>query len=151
MNLANTLTERCKESTSAGSTHQPIIALPNVANQFQQNFLDSAGYLLGGIGTSLGEAEDNAQLNATMRPLLLQAGISYDEQFGKLVDMQTSNYSATNITTENEYNVYIEILGVWYLRIQLLGSLNTYRVCHLDSAWSDGPVVDRIHADLYGK
>lgn len=102
----------------------------NVANYFRQSFLGSAGYLMETITNSWVDSEgDEAVFNTTMRSLMLQAGLSYDEQYGKFADMITANISATPDIDEDGVEVVLEdIRAVWFLRVQLQGTFNTYTV-----------------------
>ncbi|QRW21735.1 low temperature requirement protein LtrA [Rhizoctonia solani] len=90
------------------------------------NFLNSVDYIMLGISKSI-KIADEAQLNATMRPLLLQAGLSFDREYSKLDDMISSNFSQyASLPNETATAFGDEITQVWYLRIQLSATLNTY-------------------------
>ncbi|CAE6374909.1 unnamed protein product [Rhizoctonia solani] len=90
------------------------------------NFLGSVDYIMSGISKSI-EIQDGAQLNATMRPLLLQAGLSFDREYSRLHDMISSNFSQYNSLSNETITAFTEeITQVWYLKIQLSATLNTY-------------------------
>jgi hypothetical protein len=94
----------------------------------QQNFLNSVDYIMAGISKSM-KINDEAQLNATMRPLLLQAGLSFDREYSRLDNMLSSNFSQyNNLLSETAMAFKEEITEVWYLKIQLSATLNTYLV-----------------------
>ncbi|KAF8750926.1 Bacterial low temperature requirement A protein (LtrA) [Rhizoctonia solani] len=103
------------------------LALECVKNQLLLvNFLNSVDYIMLGISKSI-KIADEAQLNATMRPLLLQAGLSFDQEYSKLDDMISSNFSQyASLPNETATAFGDEITQVWYLRIQLSATLNTY-------------------------
>ncbi|CAE6476045.1 unnamed protein product [Rhizoctonia solani] len=106
----------------------PGISVPTgVKNQLLLvNFLNSVDYIMLGISKSI-KIADEAQLNATMRPLLLQAGLSFDREYSKLDDMISSNFSQyASLPNETATAFGDEITQVWYLRIQLSATLNTY-------------------------
>jgi hypothetical protein len=72
---------------------------------------------------------DPVQFNATLRPLLLRAGISFDAEYGALFDLLKSNIINPDNMTEEAYDAAAdEITVVWYLRMQLSSALNTYLV-----------------------
>lgn len=83
-----------------------------------------------------------------MRPLLLQAGLSFDEQYGTLVDMVAANLSAGPDVTEDDINWFNQVALIWSLQVGLSATLNTYTVCCLSLASS----IDRrltTYTDFY--
>ncbi|CAE7226048.1 unnamed protein product [Rhizoctonia solani] len=104
-----------------------ILLLEGVKNQLLlSSYLGSVNYIVTGIGNAIG-IQDEAQLNTTMRPLLLQAGISFDQEYAGLVNMVNSNLSHyQNLADETTTAFINEITKVWYLKIQLSATLNTY-------------------------
>lgn len=90
---------------------------------------------------------DDDRFNGTMRPILLRVGLSFEEQFKILDDMIDSNNSAsdaTNPTEERSDKIGGEIAGVWYLRVQLRGALNTYKV-----RWPSTDYFNRSYLTAY--
>ncbi|CAE6435909.1 unnamed protein product [Rhizoctonia solani] len=104
-----------------------ILLLEGVKNQLLlSSYLGSVYYIISGISDTIG-IQDKAQLNATMRPLLLQAGLSFDQEYAGLVNMINFNLSHyENLANETAMAFTGEITKVWYLKIQLSATLNTY-------------------------
>ncbi|CAE6444835.1 unnamed protein product [Rhizoctonia solani] len=104
-----------------------ILLLEGVKNQLLLlSYISSVDYLVAGITKSIG-IEDEAQMNAAMRPLLLQAGLSFNQEYAGLVNMISSNFSRyESLANETAMAFAKEITQVWYLKIQLSASLNTY-------------------------
>ncbi|KAG8736597.1 hypothetical protein FRC10_009132 [Ceratobasidium sp. 414] len=104
-----------------------ILLLEGVKNQLLlSSFMNSAGYLLGQTDAVLNsDSLDDAQFNNTLRPLLLKSGMTWDDQFQKLVDLFSQNMTAGN-TTELDEATKVDIVTVWYLRLQMATTLNTY-------------------------
>ncbi|KAG8792256.1 hypothetical protein FRC12_006639 [Ceratobasidium sp. 428] len=105
-----------------------ILLLEGVKNQLLlSSFMNSAVYLLDQADNVL-FSDSNAtmaQLNDTLRPLLLKSGMTWDDQYQKLADLIDQNMTASNATelddaTENE------LIYVWYLRLRMSTTLNTY-------------------------
>ncbi|CAE6514184.1 unnamed protein product [Rhizoctonia solani] len=104
-----------------------ILLLEGVKNQLLlSSYLGSVYYIISGISDAIG-IQDPAQLNATMRPLLLQAGVSFDQEYAGLMGMVSSNLSHYETLADETATSFInEITKVWYLKIQLSATLNTY-------------------------
>ncbi|KAG8693075.1 hypothetical protein FRC08_009334 [Ceratobasidium sp. 394] len=104
-----------------------ILLLEGVKNQLLlSSFMNSAGYLLEQTGSVLSsDGLDEAQLNATLRPLLLKSGMTWDDQFRKLVGLYNQNMTASNVT-ELDNATQADIINVWYFRLQMATTLNTY-------------------------
>ncbi|KAG9125487.1 hypothetical protein FRC07_007418 [Ceratobasidium sp. 392] len=104
-----------------------ILLLEGVKNQLLlSSFMNSANYLLDQTDTVLGsDTFDMAQINATMRPLLLKGGMTWDDQYQKLNDLFEQNATASNATELDDATLN-DILGVWYLRLRMTTTLNTY-------------------------
>ncbi|KAG8750352.1 hypothetical protein FRC12_012923 [Ceratobasidium sp. 428] len=105
-----------------------ILLLEGVKNQLLlTSFMNSAVYLIGqttDIIYSDGDF-DQTVFNNTMRPLMLKAGLTWDSQWGNLVDLISQNMTATN-TTDLDDQSLAEIQGVWYYRLEMMSILNTY-------------------------
>ncbi|KEP51971.1 putative transmembrane protein [Rhizoctonia solani 123E] len=104
-----------------------ILLLEGVKNQLLlSSYLGSVHYIITGISNAIG-IQDATRLNATMHPLLLQAGISFDQEYAGLEGMIRSNLSHyENLANETSTAFVNEITKVWYLKIQLSATLNTY-------------------------
>ncbi|CAE6448074.1 unnamed protein product [Rhizoctonia solani] len=104
-----------------------ILLLEGVKNQLLfSSFLGSVLYLLSMMSKVM-DTEDLAKLNATMRPLLLKAGLSFDEEYAGLVEMMSTNFSHyENLSNETSVTFSEEITGVWYTKMQLSVIHNTY-------------------------
>ncbi|KAG9074095.1 hypothetical protein FRC06_010936, partial [Ceratobasidium sp. 370] len=108
-----------------------ILLLEGVKNQLLlQSFMVSGGYMQTKIANNIFADVPMDQFNATMRPILLQGGMSYNDEYNDFMGMVTKNISsnpnAANLTDADINSIVNEIMGVWYLRIQLKGTLNTY-------------------------
>ncbi|KAG8708058.1 hypothetical protein FRC09_001465, partial [Ceratobasidium sp. 395] len=105
-----------------------ILLLEGVKNQLLlTSFMNSAVYLIGqttDIIYSDGDF-DQTVFNNTMRPLMLKAGLTWDSQWGNLVDLISQNMTATN-TTDLDDQSLAEIQAVWYYRLEMMSILNTY-------------------------
>ncbi|KAG8747791.1 hypothetical protein FRC10_011236 [Ceratobasidium sp. 414] len=108
-----------------------ILLLEGVKNQLLlQSFMASGLYMQTKIADNVFANVSMDQFNVTMRPVLLQGGMSYNEEFADYMGMVQKNFSsnpnAANLTEDDIDSIVSEILGVWYLRLQLKGTLNTY-------------------------
>ncbi|KAG8723986.1 hypothetical protein FRC09_000883 [Ceratobasidium sp. 395] len=105
-----------------------ILLLEGVKNQLLlASFINSAGYLLTQADNIL-FSDSNAtmaQLNDTLRPLLLKSGMTWDDQYQKLSDLFNQNMTASNVTELDDATLD-ELLYVWYLRLRMSTTLNTY-------------------------
>ncbi|KAG9101547.1 hypothetical protein FRC06_002831, partial [Ceratobasidium sp. 370] len=105
-----------------------ILLLEGVKNQLLlSSFLNSATYLIEQT-TNLIYSDgdfDAVAFNNTMRPLMLKAGMTFDSQWAKLVDLINQNMTATNVTDLDDQTL-AEIQGVWYYRLEMMSILNTY-------------------------
>ncbi|KAG8735123.1 hypothetical protein FRC10_010964 [Ceratobasidium sp. 414] len=91
------------------------------------SFLNSASYLIEATTSVIypdGDF-DPVAFNNTMRPLMLKAGMTFDSQWAKLVDLISQNMTATNVTDLDDQTL-AEIQGVWYYRLEMMSILNTY-------------------------
>ncbi|KAG9124944.1 hypothetical protein FRC07_009619, partial [Ceratobasidium sp. 392] len=105
-----------------------ILLLEGVKNQLLlTSFMNSAGYLIGQTTDVIYSDGDFDQtiFNNTMRPLMLKSGMTWDSQWGKLVDLISQNMTATNVTDLDDQSL-AEIQAVWYYRLEMLSILNTY-------------------------
>ncbi|KAG8686377.1 hypothetical protein FRC11_009030 [Ceratobasidium sp. 423] len=90
------------------------------------SFLRSAVHLSSMMDNGM-NTDDLAKLNATMRPLLLKAGLSFDQEYARLIDMMESNFSSYESLLDETSGAFSEeITWVWYTRMQLSATLNTY-------------------------
>ncbi|KAG9093774.1 hypothetical protein FRC06_011377 [Ceratobasidium sp. 370] len=121
-----------------------ILLLEGVKNQLLlSSFMNSANYLLDQTDAVLAsDSLDDAQFNNTLRPLLLKCGMTWDDQFQKLVDLFKQNMTAKN-TTELDDATQTDIVTVWYLRLQMATTLNTY-INFMDNDTIDDDVQETI-------
>ncbi|KAG8722029.1 hypothetical protein FRC08_007798 [Ceratobasidium sp. 394] len=108
-----------------------ILLLEGVKNQLLlQSFMASGVYMQTKIATNIYTDVPMDQFNATIRPVLLQGGMSYNEEYADFMGMvqanTSSNPNAGNLTDADIDSIVNEIMGVWYFRLQLKGTLNTY-------------------------
>ncbi|KAG9085981.1 hypothetical protein FS749_003988 [Ceratobasidium sp. UAMH 11750] len=129
-----------------------ILLLEGVKNQLLlQSFMASGIYMQTKIATNTRKDVPMGQFNATMKPILLQGGMSYEKEFGDLVHMirnqsVSSNLKAANLTHTGLINN--ETMGVWYLRLQLNGILNTYNT-FMDNNSIPDPTQNTIQQYLF--
>ncbi|QRV79656.1 low temperature requirement protein LtrA [Ceratobasidium sp. AG-Ba] len=112
-----------------------ILLLEGVKNQLLlQSYMSSNEYMINKIADSMAADVPMDQFNATMRPIMLQGGMSYNDEYATLMRMVETNMSATttNVTDEQYASITTEITGVWYLRVQMKGTLNTY-ITYMDN------------------
>jgi hypothetical protein len=91
--------------------------------------MNSAVYLIGGASDIIYSDEefDETKFNKTLGPLLLKGGLTLGDQWQKLVDIISQNMTATNVTELDDQSL-AELQGVWYYRLQMSATLNTYIV-----------------------
>ncbi|KAB5588748.1 Transmembrane protein [Ceratobasidium theobromae] len=105
-----------------------ILLLEGVKNQLLfSSFLDSATFLVSKISDAVDAANDLTQFNDTLRPLLLQGGISFDTEYQSWMNLLRSKLAAAGNQSESALDaVANEATVVWFLRVQLSATLNTY-------------------------
>ncbi|QRV94295.1 low temperature requirement protein LtrA [Ceratobasidium sp. AG-Ba] len=105
-----------------------ILLLEGVKNQLVlQSFLVSRAYMHFQIAKLTVMSASSDQLNSTMRPILLQAGMSYNDEYAAYMHMLQSNATLDDTyITKNTSEMADEIWSVWYLRLHMKGVLNMY-------------------------
>ncbi|CAE6514173.1 unnamed protein product [Rhizoctonia solani] len=106
-----------------------ILLLEGIKNQLLlSSFLNSAGHMLLKVLetiTSVGNMSDDMDLSQIMRPSLLQAGLSWEEQAQDLFTL--INATVVSDASEEATNAAeMEAFGVWLLRLLLSTTLNSY-------------------------
>ncbi|QRV79657.1 transmembrane protein [Ceratobasidium sp. AG-Ba] len=127
-----------------------ILLLEGVKDQLLlQSFISSATYMATRINEAVVANVSLGQFNATIRPLMLQGGMFYNDEYASLMHMYETNMSATtmNITEEQHDSVTSEITGVWYLRMQMKGTLNTY-ITYMDNSSIPDTTQEKIQEYL---
>ncbi|KAG9088903.1 hypothetical protein FS749_001767 [Ceratobasidium sp. UAMH 11750] len=110
-----------------------ILLLEGVKNQLLlQSFMASSGYMQAKIATNIRKnVHMDQSFNATMRPILLQGGMSYEKEYGDLMHMIRNQNVSSNLKVAGRTRTGAiklnETMGVWYFRLQLKGVLKTYR------------------------
>ncbi|KAG8740758.1 hypothetical protein FRC10_003916 [Ceratobasidium sp. 414] len=114
-----------------------ILLLQSIKNQIVlTNFLNSAGYILDQNNAILSSDIDGRQFNESFAETLLQAGMTLDGQYNNLDSLLDQNATATNINDPSR-DALDEMLGVWYLRLQMQGVLNIYLGLRTNDTISD--------------
>ncbi|CAE6476036.1 unnamed protein product [Rhizoctonia solani] len=78
--------------------------------------------IMGTLESDMGEGAGIEQVDQIMRPLLLQAGLSWEDEFARLEALY-SNSTAVNSTDPNAIDVNF---GVWLFRVLLSTTLTSY-------------------------
>ncbi|QRV79658.1 low temperature requirement protein LtrA [Ceratobasidium sp. AG-Ba] len=68
---------------------------------------------------------DQAAFNRTLGPLLLQSGLSMNDQWQRLVDLVQTNMTATNATELDDQSA-TQLTLIWFFRMQMSSILNSY-------------------------
>ncbi|CAE7226053.1 unnamed protein product [Rhizoctonia solani] len=105
-----------------------ILLLEGIKNQLLlSSFLNSALRLMVKLLDTMSslDTSDDAQMNQTMRPLLLQAGLSWEEQYQDLFNLVNANVIEGASEAANDAAA-MDANGVWILRLLLSTTLNSY-------------------------
>ncbi|KAG8722184.1 hypothetical protein FRC08_005933 [Ceratobasidium sp. 394] len=129
-----------------------ILLLEGVKNQLLlQSFMASSVYMQTKMATNTRKNVPMGQFNATMKPILLQGGMSYEKEFGDLVHMIRNQSVSSNPKVASPTHTGLinnETMGVWYLRLQLKGILNTYNT-FMDNDSIPDPTQNTIQQYLF--
>ncbi|QRW21734.1 transmembrane protein [Rhizoctonia solani] len=104
-----------------------ILLLEGVKNQLLlSSFFSTSTHLMtkimGTLESDMGEGAGIEQVDQIMRPLLLQAGLSWEDEFARLEALY-SNSTAVNSTDPNAID---PSFGVWLFRVLLSTTLTSY-------------------------
>ncbi|KAF8684039.1 Bacterial low temperature requirement A protein (LtrA) [Rhizoctonia solani] len=104
-----------------------ILLLEGVKNQLLlSSFFSTSTHLMtkimGTLESDMGEGAGIEQVDQIMRPLLLQAGLSWEDEFARLEALY-SNSTAVNSTDPNAIDANF---GVWLFRVLLSTTLTSY-------------------------
>ncbi|KAG9086121.1 hypothetical protein FRC06_003265, partial [Ceratobasidium sp. 370] len=125
--------KRVRRQTAWVMMHLPwllsvVLLLQGVKNQLLlTNFLSSETHMIESLHNGLSSIiSSEAQFNATMRPILLQTGMSWDDEYAYLNRMVQVNTTSNPNRNNDREAILADIKDVWYLRIMMKGALDAF-------------------------
>ncbi|QRV88301.1 low temperature requirement protein LtrA [Ceratobasidium sp. AG-Ba] len=121
-----------------------ILLLEGVKNQLLlSGFLNSVGHMLGATQDILLADVDETTFSSTFGYLLLQVGISLDDQYKKYSDLEDQYLSWFNLTALDDDSSGV-VLEMWYARLKMTNIVNLY-VTFMDN----DTITDGIHETIF--